>query len=209
MQFSKLEKETLAATCDRYAVVAGPQLSSPEGATASPFAGDPQRSDMADEDDEWRFSVDEVGPDDEESDDPNGAESEGTAGESDGPAGEVRETAVENGDSVDGESDAWGVTVGEDRDGPTVTVGGPERAAEEVHEGIENGDGNVAGSLAPETAVERGAPEFENALFVGLGALVTIVVFVSLVEDDPVILGGVAAGTAVAMAGLYAFFTRV
>ena len=139
---------------------------------------------MAD-DDEWRFSVDEVGPDDEEETASVGADGD-------------TETDAE-------ESDAWGMTVGEDDDGPTVTVGGPERAAEELNEE----DGNVAGSLAPETPVERGTPEFENALFVAVGALVTIVVFVSLIQDDPVVLGGVAASAAVAMAALYVFFTRV
>jgi len=140
---------------------------------------------MAEDDDQWRFSVDEVGPDDEDENE-SGSGGDATA-------------------DADDESDGWGATVGEGDDGPTVTVGGSERAVEE----LSDEGGNVAGSLTPETPVERGRPELENALFVALGALVTIVVFVSLVEDDLVILGGVAASTAVAMAALYVFFTRV
>lgn len=142
---------------------------------------------MADDDDEWRFSVDEVGPDDEDETEPGSGEDA----------------------TGDDESDAWGVTVGEDRDGPTVTVGGPERAAEEVREEIGDEGGNVAGTFASQTPIERGTPDLENVVFTGIGALVTIVVFVSLVEDDPVVLGGVAVGVVVAIAALYAFFTRV
>ncbi|PSP51469.1 hypothetical protein BRC67_07560 [Halobacteriales archaeon QH_3_68_24] len=91
-----------------------------------------------DEADEWRFSIDEVGPDEEDRDEREAGGGQDTDATRDG----------------DEDSDAWRVTVGEDNDGPTVAVGGPERAAEEPGED----DGNVAGTLAPGSPVEPGTP---------------------------------------------------
>lgn len=142
------------------------------------------------DDEDWRFSVEEVGDDDG----PDGA-------------AETARGGAETETRDDGEdSDAWGVTVGDEDDGPTVTVGGPERAAEELEEA---GEGNVAGSLSPEGPVERGTPTLENAAVVGVGAVLTILVFVSLVVSDPLVLAGVAAAATAGVAGLYLFFTRV
>jgi len=61
---------------------------------------------MADDDEEWRFSVDEVGPDDDSASGDDGSD-----------------------------DDAWGTTIGEDDDAPTVTVGGSQVADETADEG--------------------------------------------------------------------------
>jgi len=135
-----------------------------------------------DDDDEWRFAVEDVGPDADEEDD----------------------SGVEDGRGEDAAEETWGVTIGEDDDAPTVAIGDADAA-----DASEDGDGNVAGAVAPEMPVEAGDPDLESAVFVGIGALVTILVFVSLIEDDPAILGGVALSVVVAVAALYAFFTRV
>jgi len=151
---------------------------------------------MADDgDDEWRFSIDEVGPDDE---DDHSEEDRGNA---------WGETADEENEG--GEDGGWGTTIGEDDDGPTVTVGGPRRAADEVSDALDDEDGgNVAGSLTPEVPVESGTPEFENVVFVTAGVLLAVLVFVSLVVSDPLVLGGVALAVLLASAGMYAFFSR-
>jgi hypothetical protein len=135
---------------------------------------------MADDDDEWRFSVDEVGPEDDE-----GAERP----PSDDAAG------------TDTEREAWGATVGEDDSGPTVSVGGPERAAEE--------GGNVAGTLSPESTVEPGMPEFENVLFATVGAVFTALVFAGLLQLGPQTTATIAGIIFLAAGVLYAFFRHV
>jgi small-conductance mechanosensitive channel len=94
---------------------------------------------MADDDDQWRFSIDDVGPDDED----EGA----TTG-----------------------------TGGEDDDGPTVALGGLGTGQEATDEG-----GNVAGTIAPDVAVEPGMPDFENVLFATVGAIFTAIVLAGLV----------------------------
>lgn len=123
---------------------------------------------MADDDDEWRFSVDEVGPDDE-ADDPEGGH------------------AVE--------------MVGEDGDGPAVGVA--------TEEGGEGDGGNVAGSLAPESTIEAGTPDLENAAFATAGAVVTVLVVAAAFAplDATTVLG---IGGAIAATGglLYALFRR-
>lgn len=137
---------------------------------------------MADDDSEsdWRFSVDEVGPDD-----PDDAPSE---------------------DGEDGEGgDSWGVTLGEDDDGPTVTVGGPERAAEELSEE----GGNVAGAFAPEAAIEPGTPSLENVAFATAGAILTALVFAALLTPlDLAIAAQIGGVIALGAAVLYAAFRR-
>jgi len=138
---------------------------------------------MADDDDQWRFSIDDVGPDDEDE--------ESTAGPSDGDDGD--------------ESDAWGVTVGEDDDGPTVTVGGPGRAAEE----LSDEGGNVAGTLAPDVAVEPGMPDFENVVFATAGAIFTAIVLAGLVTPlDPTTVATITGGIGLGAGLLYAVFRR-
>lgn len=126
---------------------------------------------MADDDDEeWRFSVDEVGPDaeDETSDD-----------------------------------DAWGTTVGEDDDAPTVAVGGPQTTEEAGEEG-----GNVAGTLSPEMSVEPGTPEFENVVFATIGAVFTALVFAGLLGLDTRTTAGIVGAIVLAAGILYAAFRR-
>ncbi|MEF8853325.1 MAG: hypothetical protein V5A44_01670 [Haloarculaceae archaeon] len=135
---------------------------------------------MADDDDEWRFSVDEVGPDDE------GEGSERS------PSDAVAET--------DGERDARGVTVGENDDGPTVRVGGSEGVGEE--------GGNVAGTLSPKAPVEPGTPEFENVVFATIGAVFTALVFAGLLGVDPETTGVIVGAIVVAAGVLYAVFRR-
>jgi len=118
---------------------------------------------MADEDDEWRFSVDEVGPD-------------------------------------DADEEEWVTVVGEDDDGPTVGVatGDPDE-----------GEGNVAGALEPETQVEPGTPGLENVVFATAGAILTVLVFAAVVVTlDPVTVGALAGAVATGAALLYAAFRR-
>jgi hypothetical protein len=133
---------------------------------------------MADDDDQWRFSIDDVGPDDEDED--------ATAG------------ASEGGD----ESDAWGTTVGEDDDGPTVALGGAgEEAADE--------GGNVAGTIAPDVAVEPGMPDFENVVFATVGAVFTAIVLAGLVTPlDPTIVATIAGVIGLGAGVLYALFRQ-
>jgi hypothetical protein len=139
---------------------------------------------MADDDEEWRFSVDEVGPGDEgETDDPQPSDAEA-------------------------DSDAWGATVGEDGDGPTVTVGGPERAAEELEGELGEDGGNVAGTLAPEMSVEPGTPDFENVVFATIGAAFTALVFAGLLGLDSRTTAGILGAIVVAAGALYAVFRR-
>jgi hypothetical protein len=139
---------------------------------------------MADDDEEWRFSVDEVGPDDE------------------------GETTGSEPSDADADSDAWGVTLGEDDDGPTVTVGGPERAAEELEGELDGEGGNVAGTLAPEMPVEPGTPDFENVVFATVGAVFTALVFAGLLRLDTRTTAGIVGAIVVAAGVLYAVFRR-
>lgn len=136
---------------------------------------------MADEDDdEWRFSVDEVGPDDPD----DGAD------------------AVAADDGASDEDDEWVTMVGEDDDGPTVGV-----ATGDPEEGEESG-GNVAGSLVPDS-VEPGTPALENVVFATLGAILTVLIFAGIVVDlDPVTVGALSGGVATTAALLYLLFRR-
>jgi hypothetical protein len=137
-----------------------------------------------DDDDQWRFSIDDVGPDD----------------------GDESATSASSGASdEDDESDAWGVTVGEDDDGPTVAVGGPGHATEETGED----GGNVAGTIAPDVTVEPGSPEFENVVFATAGAILTAVVLAGLVAPlDVTTVGTIAGGILLGAGLLYAVFRR-
>jgi hypothetical protein len=143
---------------------------------------------MADDDDQWRFSIDDVGPDDEDEDATVGANEGDTWG-----------TTV---DERDDESDTWGTTVGEDDDGPTVALGGAgEEAADE--------GGNVAGTIAPDVAVEPGMPDFENVVFATVGAIFTAVVLAGLVTPLEATTVATIAGVIGFGAGLlYALFRR-
>jgi len=135
---------------------------------------------MADDDDQWRFSIDDVGPDDED----EGATT-GTGGEDD-------------------ESDAWGTTVGEDDDGPTVALGGQGAGQEATDEG-----GNVAGTIAPDVAVEPGMPDFENVLFATVGAIFTAIVLAGLVAPLDLTTAATIAGVIGLGAGLlYVLFRQ-
>jgi len=143
---------------------------------------------MADDDDEWRFSIDDVGPDDEDRTEDETATSD-AGGES------------TNAD----ESDAWGTTIGEDDDGPTVAIGGPGAAAEEASDD----GGNVAGTIAPDVTVEPGTPDFENVVFATLGAILTAVVLAGLVVPLDVTTVATIAGVILLGAGLlYAIFRQ-
>lgn len=131
---------------------------------------------MADDDDEWRFSVDEVGPDDPAEDPGDGA--------GDGHADDGLSVHV----------------VGEDDDGPTVGVatGDPD-----------DGDGNVAGTLLPDASVEPGTPDVENVAFATAGAILTVLVFASVLRPlDAVAAAAIATAIAAGAALLYAFFRR-
>jgi hypothetical protein len=138
---------------------------------------------MADEnDDEWRFSVDEVGPDDEGEEGPPEEAWPGEANE---------RTASEADESV--------TLVGEDDDAPTVGVA--------TGEGDE--DGNVAGALTPEMPVEPGTPSPENVVFATAGAVLTALVFAAVATDlDAATAAWVVAGVAVPAVVLYALFRR-
>jgi|GEM_PF-1578430 len=135
-----------------------------------------------DDEEEWRFSVDEVGDD----------------------TGDVDEA-----DTLDDERDSGGVTVGdEDDDGPTVTIGGPDRAAEELSDQVSD-DGNVAGSVTPELPVESDTPSLESAVFVAAGALLVMLVFASIVTPlTPATVGGITLSVAAVTAVTYAVFVR-
>jgi hypothetical protein len=138
-----------------------------------------------DEADEWRFSIDEVGPDEEDRDEREAGWGQDTDATRDG----------------DEDSDAWRVTVGEDNDGPTVAVGGHERAGED--------DGNVAGTLAPGSPVEPGTPAPENVAFATAGAVLTAVVLAGIVVPlDPTTVGTITGVIVLGAAALYALFRR-
>lgn len=140
---------------------------------------------MADDEDEWRFSVDEVGPDDPADDH-----------EENGPVGE-------DASGHDADDEGWSVTmVGDDDDGPTfgVATGDSDES---------DGDGNVAGSLVPDAAVEPGTPSAENVAFATAGAILTALVFAALVlRPDPVTAAAIATAMAAGAALLYVFFHR-
>jgi len=143
---------------------------------------------MADEDDEWRFSVDEVGPDDP--DDDGDVNSGGDDGDADS-----------GGDDGD---DEWVTVVGEDSDGPAVGVatGDPDDDGES--------EGNVAGALEPEAPVEPGTPTLENVVFATGGAILTVLVFAAvLVPLDLVTVGALAGAVAAGAALLYVVFRRL
>lgn len=146
-----------------------------------------------DDEREWRFSVDEVGED------------TGDVGEDTGD--------VDEADTLDDEDGNGGVTIGDEDDGPTVTFAGPGQAAEEMADGVENGDeesGNVAGTVTPEVPVETDTPDLESALFVAAGALLVLLVFASIVTPlTPRTIGGMTLGVAVVTAIIYAVFVRV
>jgi hypothetical protein len=79
----------------------------------------------------------------------------------------------------EGEDDAWRTTIVDgDGDGPTVEVGGVERAAEAVEDGTDGG--NVAGEFVPETDIEPGTPDAESVAFVTVGAFLALVSFATL-----------------------------
>jgi hypothetical protein len=135
-----------------------------------------------DDEEEWRFSVDEVGDD----------------------TGDVDEA-----DTLDGEGDEWDVTVGEsDDDGPTVAFGGTESESE--GDGRNEGEGgNVAGSVTPDLPVESDTPSLESAVFVAVGALLVLLVFASVVTQlTPGTIGGITLGVAAVTAVVYAVFVR-
>ncbi|QLH77404.1 hypothetical protein HZS55_08895 [Halosimplex rubrum] len=139
-----------------------------------------------DDEEEWRFSVDEVGDD----------------------TGDVDEA-----DALDDGSDGWDVTVGdEDDDGPTVAFGGTESESESESERGGQGEGeggNVAGSVTPDLPVESDTPSLESAVFVAAGALLVLLVFASVVTPlTPPTVGGITLGVAAVTAVLYAVFVR-
>ncbi|WP_436931044.1 DUF7312 domain-containing protein [Halosimplex halobium] len=140
--------------------------------------------DAGDDEEEWRFSVDEVGDD----------------------TGDVEEA-----DTLD-ESDEWDVAVGdEDDDGPTVAFGGTDGDDGDGSGGEsgENGGGNVAGSVTPDLPVESDTPSLESAVFVAAGALLVLLVFASIVTPlTPTTVGGIALGVAAVTAVVYAVFVR-
>ncbi|PSP69985.1 hypothetical protein BRC79_03185 [Halobacteriales archaeon QH_8_67_27] len=135
-----------------------------------------------DDEEEWRFSVDEVGDD-------------------------TGDTAAR--DEESDESESWGVTVGDDDDGPTVTMGGPERAAEEIENEVADESGNVAGSVAVDVPVESDTPDLESAVFVGAGALLILLVFASIPTTlTPTTVGAITLAVAAVTGILYAIFVR-
>jgi hypothetical protein len=138
--------------------------------------------DAGDDDEEWRFSVDEVGDD----------------------TGEVEEA-----DTLDEESDEWDVAVGDDGDGPTVAFGGTEGSERDGGDDEAGGGGNVAGSVTPEVPVESDTPSPESAVFVAAGALLVLLVFASVVTPlTPTTVGAIALGVAAVTAVVYAVFVR-
>ncbi|QPV63999.1 hypothetical protein I7X12_05050 [Halosimplex litoreum] len=138
-----------------------------------------------DDEEEWRFSVDEVGDD----------------------TGDVDEA-----DTLDAEGEEWDVTVGEGDDGPTVAFGGTESESESESEsdGRDEGEGgNVAGSVTPDLPVESDTPSLESAVFVAVGALLVLLVFASVVTQlTPETIGAVTLGVAAVTAVVYAVFVR-
>lgn len=136
-----------------------------------------------DDEEEWRFSVDEVGDD----------------------TGEVEEA-----DTLD--DDEWDVTVGEDDGGPTVAFGGTDgddADGESDREEDAEGGGNVAGSVTPDLSVESDTPSLESAVFVAAGALLVLLVFASVVTQlTPRTIGGVTLGVTAVTAVVYAVFVR-
>lgn len=140
---------------------------------------------MADDDErEWRFSVDEVGPDDPDEDAP------------DGP---------------DEDAGADGVRyVGEDDDGPTfgVATGDTDVADDEAADG-EEGSGNVAGELLPERPVEPGSPDPENVVFTTAGAIFTALVFAAVLRPlDPPLVVNIVGSIGLVAGLLYVVFRR-
>jgi len=136
---------------------------------------------MADDEEEWRFSVDEVGPDDPDA--------------GDGPGRD--------------EGDGRSVTVvGEDDDGPTV--GFATDASDDTGEaGGTDDEGNVAGTLVPETPVEPGTPALENVAFATAGAVLTALVFAGVLGQLDAVSAAAITGVVAGGAGLlYVLFRR-
>ena len=131
-----------------------------------------------DDEEEWRFSVDEVGDD-------------------------TGDTAAR--DEESDESESWGVTVGDDDDGPTVAFDDGEAPEADDDES----GGNVAGSVAVEVPVESDTPELESAVFVGAGALLILLVFASIPTTlTPTTVGAITLAVAAVTGILYAIFVR-
>ncbi|WP_415380676.1 hypothetical protein [Halosimplex sp. TS25] len=134
------------------------------------------------DDEEWRFSVDEVGDD----------------------TGDVDES-----DTLD-DGENWDVTVGgEDGDGPTVAFGDGESREESNGNGEANGNGNVAGTVTPDIPVESDTPQLESAVFVAAGALLILLVFASVVTPlTPQTIGAIALAVAAVTGVVYAIYVR-
>ncbi|PSQ22052.1 hypothetical protein BRD06_10470 [Halobacteriales archaeon QS_9_67_15] len=130
-----------------------------------------------DDEEEWRFSVDEVGDD-------------------------TGDTAAR--DEESDESESWGVTVGDDDDGPTVAFDDAETPETDHESG-----GNVAGSVAVDVPVESDTPDRESAVFVGAGALLILLVFASIPTTlTPTTVGAITLAVAAVTGILYAIFVR-
>ncbi|WP_436926558.1 DUF7312 domain-containing protein [Halosimplex amylolyticum] len=136
-----------------------------------------------DDEEEWRFSVDEVGDD------------TGDVDESD--------TLVE-----EGEGENWDVTVGaENDDAPAVTFGDGE--SREESNGNGEASGNVAGTVTPDIPVESDTPKLESAVFVAAGALLILLVFASIVTPlTPQTVGTIALAVAAVTGIVYAIYVR-
>lgn len=77
---------------------------------------------------------------------------------------------------------------------------------------VDDEEGAVAGSFAPDLEVTPDAPELENVAFVALGVFIAIIAFgrMFLGADvyAPMTLGGVILAVVVGAAALYGFFVR-
>lgn len=87
----------------------------------------------------------------------------------------------DSGDGSDGEDDEWGVSPDDRPGGGNEEAGEDEAGDEEAGEEDDDGDGNVAGALAPDVPVEPDRPDPVNVLFVVLGAYLGVVAIASLV----------------------------
>jgi len=85
---------------------------------------------------------------------------------------------------------------------------------EDGHDGdaVDEEEGAVAGSFAPDLEVTPGAPKPENVVFVALGVFIAILalgrMFLGSDMYAPMTLGGVVLAVAVGTAALYGFFVR-
>jgi hypothetical protein len=112
---------------------------------------------------------------------------------------EVGDDGDDGDDGADDDADGWDVAVDGEADLADATPGSESTADE---------GGNVAGSLVQELPVESGTPDAENAAFVTLGVLLTLLLVASVLE--PLTLQRTAAVTTavVAVAGLLYFVFR-